>query len=181
MATEDEAVAAVQETFPGVEQTSLTMMEKLALMVETPEVTQSRMLEKWAQADTADDLFSETVSKLDTVSSEDMIGQPFIAVNTPTQGSIRESGFAGSPFYMSIEAVDPVSNILFIVNTSSPTAATKMLRAKEKGVLPQTLKFIVKDKATKGGFYPLDLIYASPADVAAYAKGPTVKAGEEPF
>ena len=81
MATEDEAVAAVQQGFPEI-QTSMTVMEKLASMVETPEITQSRMLERFTTAESADDLFSDTVSKLDTVSSEDMIGQPFIAVNT---------------------------------------------------------------------------------------------------
>ena len=180
MVTEDEAVASVQQTFPEI-QTSMTVMEKLASMVESPEVTQSRMLERFTTAETADELFSDQASKLETVSSEDMIGTPFIAINTPTQGSIRDSGFAGSPFYMSIEAVDPITNLLYIVNTSSPGAATKILRAKEKGILPQTLKFIQKDKATKGGFYPLDLVYATEADVAAYAEGPTVKAGEEPF
>ena len=180
MATEDEAVAAVQQGFPEI-QTSMTVMEKLASMVETPEITQSRMLERFTTAESADDLFSDTVSNLETVSSEDMISTPFIAVNSATQGSIRDSGFAGSPFYMSIEAVDPISNILFIVNTSSPTAATKILRAKEKGILPQTLKFIQKDKPTKGGFYPLDLVYATEADVAAYAKTGSTKTEQEPF
>ena len=179
MATEDEAVAVVQQTFPEIH-TSMTVMEKLASMVETPEVTQSRMLERFTTAESADDLFSDTVSNLETVSSEDMISTPFIAVNSATQGSIRDSGFAGSPFYMSIEEVDPITNVLYIVNTSSPTAATKILRAKEKGILPQTLKFIQKSTPTKGGFFPLDLVYATPADVAAYGKTGG-KTEEEPF
>ena len=151
---------------------NLTVMEMIALMVESPEVIQARMMQRFTEAETADELFGEA-AVMDTVSSEDFVSTPekplpFILLATVSQGAIRPSNFQGSPFYMSMEVADPYNDTVFILNTSSPTCTIKVRKAMERGVLPQTLKLVKKDKPTAAGFYPLDLVYATPDEVELY-------------
>lgn len=144
---------------PAPEGGRLDLFKQIQQMVESPEETQERILANILAAESIEDVFGGSY----VVSSADCVGTPVRI----TGMSVRESNkFQNSPFYVSFDATDLRTEKALVINSSSPTAAVKILKCQQLGKLPVDVVFTKKDTPTAAGFYPLDLRLATEAEVA---------------
>jgi hypothetical protein len=63
----------------------------------------------------------------------------------------------GMPWYLMVDAIDVASGELIKLNTSAGTPMAKMTMLHKFNNLPALVKITKTDKATRSGFYPLEL------------------------
>lgn len=156
----------VLDAIPTIEQVITALEEKAKFFVEESEegAGESMLLSKLRNAKNADDLAKET----DLESISDRLGEPLLI---QTVDAVRNSDFKESTFgvYLVVTAVSEDGELVKLgVGSSEPFSYIVAWR--EMGELPRWCQFDKAEKATRGGFFPVNV-----TDLGAFVEG------ERPF
>jgi hypothetical protein len=152
-----EQAAIVLDTIPTIEQVTQALEEKSKFFVEeNDEGGESILLSKLRDAKNADDLAKES----DLLSVSDVLGTNLLV---QTVDAVRNSDFAESTFgvYLVVTATTDDGELIKLgVGSAEPFAYIVAWR--EWGDLPRWVRFDKADKATKGGFFPVNVTDGGP-------------------
>lgn len=102
-------------------------------------------------AETLDDILADDT----TIDAEDLVGVSLQVWSF----KVNESDFAqGMPGYMVIEAVRRDTNEQIVFTCGATKVQAQLLRMQRLNLLPAVVKLAKPDKATRSGFFPLQLV-----------------------
>lgn len=150
---EIEQASIVLSTIPTIDQVIQALEERSQFWVDESdqEAGESMLLSKLRNAKNADDLAKE--SELD--SPKDRLGEWLLV---QTVDAIRNSDFKESTFgvYLIVTATTGDGELIKLgVGAAEPFAT--IVSWNEWGALPRWIRFDLAEKATKGGFYPVNV------------------------
>jgi hypothetical protein len=143
----------VLDTIPTIEQVIQALEEKSHFWVDDSDAEpgESMLLSKLRNSKNAEDLAKET--DLDSV--KDRLGEWLLI---QTIDAVRNSDFKDSTFhvYLVVTATSTDGELVKLgVGATEPFATIVAWR--EMGELPRWIKFDLAEKATKGGFFPVNV------------------------
>ena len=161
-ATDVEQAQIVLDAIPTIDQVAQALEEKSKFFVEEDEsgAGESMLLSKLRNAKNADDLAKES----DLLSVSDVLGTTLLILSVD---AVRNSDFAESTFgvYLVVTATTDDGELVKLgVGSAEPFAYIVAWR--EWGDLPRWVRFDKADKATKGGFFPVNV-----TDVGPFTEG----------
>jgi hypothetical protein len=133
-------------------------------MKEDPDVVAARITAQTLGADSADALFGQRT----VIHGKDVIGKAFLFTEDVSWLPSDVEG-EGLPFF-GVFMVADASGEHFPLTCGAKSVVLKLAKAHAEGWLPLWLKLTKSDKATPGGFYPLDIVSAQ-APATANVKG----------
>lgn len=149
---------ARQETLPDVPQPRQTFAEaaaSIAIMEDDP----NRMLDDIVNADSIDAILDGGSGNL--VHLKDMLTVPF----TVSSVALRESDYQDGAGAFAIIDATLDDDTAVVITTGSSTILAQLIRMVQLSAFPIRVRATQSDKATKAGYYPLQLRRPAGADL----------------
>ena len=151
VAAAERAAALVTERGYGPNTTRLIMYiaERSVDESDLNVVITEQLAERLLNAASPDDI----LMPFDPIKGQDRLGQPLIIEDV----TFIESDFEGFPWYASMRCKDPGRGESYVLTVGGEKVVMQVAGAVFSGQLPLYCKISKSEKATKAGFFPLDL------------------------